>query len=278
MCESTGNRWIKTYEAFENRGIPIELANPMKVRAIAEASVKTDKVDALILADMLRDGYIAECYVPEGRTAGERKLVRYRKMLVKSRTREKNLIHGILLQMSVDSGAAPFSPVWLAQVRKLGDCRIGGLLSSIERYDDLIRQADVRLARTVRESPEAMLLKSIPGVGNYSALVISSMVGDVGRFNSPQNPISCAGLATSVRSSADVARHGRITKRGDTLMRGILTECALTHIQHAPNSYVTKAYIRIGRKRGNGKAVVAAAARMLHVAYLILKERREYHE
>ena len=160
----------------------------------------------------------------------------------------------------------------------LGDYRISGLLSSIERYDGLIRQADVRLARMVRESPETMLLKSIPGVGNYSALVISSMIGDVGGFNNPQNLISYARLAPSVRSSADVVRHGCITKRGDTLMRGILTECALTHIQHAPNSYVTKAYVRIGRKRGNRKAIVAAAARMLHVAYLILKGRREHHE
>ena len=97
--------------------------------------------------------------------------------------------------MSVDPGAAPFSSAWLAQVRKLGDYRINGLLSSIERYDDLIRQADVRLARMVRESPETMLLKSIPGAGNYSALVISSMMGDVGRFNSPRNLISYAGLA-----------------------------------------------------------------------------------
>ena len=32
-----------------------------------------------------------------------------------------------------------------------------------------------------------------------------------------------------------------------------LTECALTHIQHAPNSYVTKAYVRIGRKKGQRK-------------------------
>ena len=75
-----------------------------------------------------------------------------------------------------------------------------------------------------------------------------------------------------------MVHHGRITKRGDTLVGGILTECALTHIQHAPNSYVTKAHIRIGRKRDNGKAIVAAAARMLHVDYLILKERRKYHE
>ena len=150
-------------------GLDVVLSDLYKTRLIAESKKKTDKVDALILADMLRGGYIAEATF---RGAGRRtsgKLVRYRRMLVKSRTREKNPIHGILLQMSADPGAAPFSSAWLAQVRRLGDYRIGGLLSSIERYDDLIRQADVRLARMVKESPEAMLLKSIPGVGNYSA-------------------------------------------------------------------------------------------------------------
>ena len=201
-------------------GLDMVLSDPYKTRLIAESKKKADKVDALILAYMLRGGYIAECYVPEGRTAGERKPVRCRRMLVKSRTREKSLIHGILLQRSVDPGAAPFLFAWLAQVRNLGDYRIDGLLSSIERYDDLIRQADARLARMVKESPEAMLLKSIPGVGNYSALVISSMIGDAGRFNSPQNLISYAGLAPSVRSSAGVVHHGCITKRGDTLVGG----------------------------------------------------------
>ena len=95
-------------------GLDVVLSDPYKTRLIAESKKKTDKVDALILADMLRGSYIAECYVPEGRTADERKLVRYRRMLVKSRTREKNLIHGILLQMSADPGAAPFSSAWLA--------------------------------------------------------------------------------------------------------------------------------------------------------------------
>ena len=132
--------WEEVYRHMRNDlGLDVVLSDPYKTRLIAESKKKTDKVDALILADMLRGGYIAECYVPEGRTADERKLVRYRRMLVKSRTREKNLIHGILLQMSVDFGAAPFSSAWLAQVRELGDYRINGLLSSIERYDDLIR-------------------------------------------------------------------------------------------------------------------------------------------
>ena len=65
VCESTENLWIKTYEAFEDRGIPIELASPMKVRAIAEASVKTDKVDAKTLAQLLRTNLIARCHMAE---------------------------------------------------------------------------------------------------------------------------------------------------------------------------------------------------------------------
>ena len=113
MIESS-SVWEEVYRHMRNDlGLDAVLSDLYKTRFIAE-SKKTDKVDVLILADMLRGSYIAECYVPEGRTAGERKLVGYRRMLAKSRTRGKNLIHGILLQMSVDPGAAPFSSVWLA--------------------------------------------------------------------------------------------------------------------------------------------------------------------
>ena len=85
VCESTGNLWIKTYEAFEDRSIPIELANPMKVRAIAEASVKTDKVDARTLAHLLRTNLIARCHVAERGVRGVRQLLRERNNLVKAR-------------------------------------------------------------------------------------------------------------------------------------------------------------------------------------------------
>ena len=243
--------WEDVYHYMRNElGLDVVLSDPYKTKLIAESKKKTDKVDALILADMLRGGYISECYVPEGRTADERKLVRYRRMMIKNRGREKNSIHGILLQASLDLDEAPFSSRWLAQVRKLGDYRIGGFLRSIECYNDLIRQADVRVAAMVKNSPEAMLLKSIPGIGNFSALVISSMVGDIERFNSPQNLISYAGLAPSVRNSANVVHHGRITKRGDTLMRWVLTECVLVHIRCAPRSYITKSYASASEKRG----------------------------
>ena len=96
VCESTGNLWIKTYEAFEDRGTPIELANPMKVRAIAEASVKTDKVDARTLAHLLRTSLIARCRVVESGVRGVRQLLRERNNLVKARTQAINRLHNLL--------------------------------------------------------------------------------------------------------------------------------------------------------------------------------------
>ncbi len=96
VCESMGNLWIKAYEAFEDRGIPIELANPMKVRAIAEASVKTDKVDARTLAHLLRTNLIARCHVAERGVRGVRQLLRERNNLVKARTQAVNRLHNLL--------------------------------------------------------------------------------------------------------------------------------------------------------------------------------------
>ena len=96
VCESTGNLWIKTYEAFEDRGIPIELANPMKVRAIAEASVKADKVDARTLVRLLRTNLIARCHVAERGVRGVRQLLRERNNLVKARTQTINRLHNLL--------------------------------------------------------------------------------------------------------------------------------------------------------------------------------------
>lgn len=67
MLESTGNLWLKTYEVLEEHGIPVKLANPLKTRAIAEARIKTDKLTARILAQLLRADLIPECYIPSRR-------------------------------------------------------------------------------------------------------------------------------------------------------------------------------------------------------------------
>ena len=100
-------------------------------------------------------------------------------------------------------------------VRQIDDYRIKEYLGQIEYHNDAIIRADTRIARLVKDNPNALLLKTIPGVGNFTALTVASMIGDIGRFNSPEALCAYAGVVPSVRGSANVVHHGHITKNGD---------------------------------------------------------------
>jgi len=88
--------WLKTYEVFEKFGIDVKLANPMKTKAIAEARVKTDKLDARTLAHLLRSNLIAESYIAPDKVREVRSLLRLRINLVSDRTRVMNRVHSLL--------------------------------------------------------------------------------------------------------------------------------------------------------------------------------------
>ena len=94
--ESSG-MWYNIYENLSKRHLDVRLSNPVKTRAIASAKIKTDKLDAVKLADLLRGGYIAECYIPTRETMDLRELVRHRAALVRMRTKLKNKIHSIMI-------------------------------------------------------------------------------------------------------------------------------------------------------------------------------------
>ena len=70
VCESTGNHWIKTADAFESAGVPLTLANPFKIKAIAWASIKNDTIDARTLAHLLRSNLVAACHIGSAESRG----------------------------------------------------------------------------------------------------------------------------------------------------------------------------------------------------------------
>jgi transposase len=89
MC---ANLWLKTYQAFEKYNIGLKLANPMKTKAIAEAKIKTDTIDARTLAHLLRSDLVAECYI----ASREIREDRLRINLVQDRTKVMNRVHSLL--------------------------------------------------------------------------------------------------------------------------------------------------------------------------------------
>jgi transposase len=111
-----------------------------------------------------------------------------------------------------------------------------------------------------------------PGTSFFSALLIASEVGEIGRFEDSSSLVAHAGMAPSTQSSGGKTYHGPIMKSGSSYLRWITGQCARAHIRTEPGWTVANYYARIARKKGDQMAVVAASAKPLSIVYWALKE------
>src|SRR6266516_5773765 len=93
--EATGNTWAIATLLASHAG-RVVVSNPAKTRAIAEAKVKTDRVDAEILAQLLAADYLPGVWMADEDTQALRRQVARRAHIVKQRTRLKNQVQSIL--------------------------------------------------------------------------------------------------------------------------------------------------------------------------------------
>jgi transposase len=280
VMESTGNLWLNLYEAVESQGVKAVLANPLKMKAIASAKIKNDKVDARVLASLLRGGLVAECYVPPRDIRELRALVRHRVQLARSATIVKNRVHSLLDKYGLRHG---FSDVfgkagmeWLRRVelKPLDRLLLDSYIEQIECLERLIKNVDAEIERRASVDEDVRLLLSLTGVGVYSALLIKSEIGDVRRFPNYKKLVAWAGLAPSLYQSGSVERRGRITKQGSKLLRWVMVECARVAVVH--DARLCEFYERVKRRRGEQKALVAVACKMLKIIWFMLTRREPY--
>jgi len=96
VVEPSANFWIRIYDKLEDEGVEVKLSNPLRTKAIAEARIKTDRIDAKTLAYLLRGDLVAESYVPTRKNRERRALIRHRASLMQIRVDIKNRIHALL--------------------------------------------------------------------------------------------------------------------------------------------------------------------------------------
>jgi transposase len=276
MVMESSSTWYWLYEILSKRH-RVVLSHPAKTKAIASAKLKTDKVDALMLANLLRGGFIAESYVPSRRVMSLRELVRYRANLIRMRGSVKNRVHAYLLMNNIKIGGSPFTKGFLEELRKVKDVRIEGYIRIIERLNLEIHEASKKVSCEALNDESARLLMTIPGISYYSALLIVSEIGDVSRFPDSAHLVSYAGLVPSTHSSGGTTYHGRITKVGSPYLRWVLNQCTWVHVRNEPEGSIAMFYERLRRKKGHSKATVAASAKLLKIVYWVLKEKRPYH-
>jgi transposase len=280
VMESTGNLWLNLYDSLDQRSIKVVLANPLKTKAIASAKVKTDKLDAIILAHLLRADLVAESYVPPGNVREMRALVRHRLSLVQMRTMVKNKIHAVIdkygyrCECSDMFGKA--GTMWLRalELSALDRLLLENHLSLIESINLQIRRVDDAIRERACEDEDVRLLLSLTGVDVYTALLLRSEIGPIERFADYKRLVSWAGLAPSVYQSGNVEFHGRITKRGSSILRWALVEAA--HIAVQRDERMKAFYLRVAKRRGDQKAAVAVACKMLKIVWFMLTRREAY--
>jgi len=276
MVIESSSTWYWAHRLLSERH-DVLLSNPIKNKAIASAKVKTDKIDSITLANLLRGGWAAECYVPSKVTMEFRELVRFRANLVRQRTRMKNRIHAHLLMNNISIDAGPFTKGFVEEVRKIDDVRVQSYLRLIDGLNREIREASRTIRQKAGDNPDANLLMTIPGISYYSALLIISEIAEIERFEDSSSLVGYSGLAPSTHSSGGKTYHGPIMKTGSSYLRWILGQCTRVHMRAEPDGTVANFYARIARKKGDQKAIVAASAKLLKIVFWVLKEKRAYH-
>lgn len=279
VVEATGN-WMFLYETIEKYTPEVVLAHPLKTRAIAEARIKTDTIDATTLAELLRLDGIPRAYIPPREVRDVRELLRYRASLVSLRMGLKNKVHAVLTKNAIESSWSNVlgkkSQQWLKTL-VLRPCyrqELDGYIRLAEVLTDLIAEITTTLKQLVAESAQAQLLMTVPGVSYYSALLILSEIGEIERFPNAKRLCSYAGLVPSVYSSGGKSFHGRITKQGSRWLRWICVEISI----HAANgdARFQSLYRRVGRRRGFATAKVAVARKLLTIIYAMLKNNEPF--
>ena len=280
VMESTGSVWETLYNHLDERHIPVVLANPLKTKAIASARIKTDKVDARILAHLLRSDLVAECYVPPRELREIRALVRHRAGLVRMRSTVKNRVHAIVDQHGLRCMYSDLfgkgSLEWLRglELGALDRLMLDNHLGHVESLNGQIRRVDEMIRRRGSLDEDVRLLLSLTGVDVYTALLIRSEIGCISRFPDYKRLVSWAGLAPSLHQSGSVEYSGGITKQGSRMLRWIMVEAARSAVRH--DERMRRFYERVKRRRGDGKAIVAVACKMLKIIWFMLTRRELY--
>ena len=233
VLEATGNT-AAIVNVLRPHVARVAIANPLQVRLIAEARVKTDKIDAAVLAQLYASHFLPEVWMLDESTLALRRQVSRRSQLVRQRTRLKNEVHAVLAAQLIERCPATDlfgkkGRVWLSAQPLPMDERLGveQRLRELDRLGEDLREVDQALAQASIGDERLRRLLTITCVNATVAIGLLSAIGTIERFPSPEKLVSYFGLNPSVYQSGPMpARHGHITKRGRSYARALLVEAA----------------------------------------------------
>jgi transposase len=277
--ESTYN-WYFFVDLAEQYAEKVYLANSYELKAFAKRHKKTDKIDAHLIAEVLRKGYLPTVTIPDQETRRVKELLRYRMNLVRERAKNIYQVKNILDKIGEDSsgdfttykrlGTIPFD-LFSPNYREV----IHGYCERIEFLTRRLFQIEKYIKENVKDDEDIINLITIPGIDYFSAALIKTEIIAISRFASFNRLCAYAGLAPRVSQSANKEVHGPLNVNRRKNLQWILIEVVYHFIKACPEK--SQRYESIVARKGVNTAKVALAREMLKIIYHVLKEKRPFY-
>jgi len=280
--------WI--HNKLTKFGVDSMVVNPADIPTTGkEIVMKDDTRDSIKIARSLRNGDLKPIYVPSLPTLEDRGLVRTRATLVKDLTRYKNRIksflyfHGIELPEAFNKPKTYWSNrfnKWLEDVEMTessGKASLNVLLEQSKQLRASILQVtrQIReLAKSDRYKMQQELLRSIPGIGLLTAMIILTEIETINRFNSIDQLCGFIGLVPSTNTSGDHEIVGDITPRGHSVLRTAIIESAWMAARLDPA--LNKCYHDYCKRMEPNKAIIRIAKKLISRIRFVLKNNQPY--
>jgi len=283
--------WVKDLcEAME---IPVQVANPNhEAWKWKNVKRKTDKDDALKLAQLSAMDQLPTLELPSSKVRQWRSMIQYRWTLVGRRTAIKNSIRAILDRQgeTMPAGKNGWTKRAVAALRLIArplhevdpqDLWRGQVyieLKALEQVEGLVAAIEAKLETLAAADERVARLQTIPGVGPRLSEVVVAMIDNPKRFKNAKQVGAYAGLVPKLYESGTMSRHGRITGRGNKLLRALLIE--VSWLMRRYNAKLRAVFDNVcrGSKTRRKIAAVATARRLLIVCWAMLRDGTDWRE
>ena len=277
--EATYN-WYFFIDIAEQYAQTVYMADSYELKAFAKRHKKTDKIDARLIAEVLRKGYLPSVTIVDKKTRRLRELLRYRINLVKDRTRNIARMKGMLDKLGEDS-SGDFTTLKRIEHLKIEHLHedyqkiLSGYITRIKELSDKLRHIEKEIKNKAVEDEDTVNLMSLPGLKYFGSLLVKTEIADIKRFDTFSRLCAYAGLAPKVHQSGNSSIAGSLIKNRRKYLRWILLEEA----QHFAKEDINRLmkFETIKKKKGHNTAKVVLARDMLKLIYHILKEKRPYY-
>ena len=267
--------WI--YDHLRPHAAAIKVAHPLMLRAIAVAKKKNDRMDAVKIADCLRCDFLPECYMAPMEIRQRRRMLRYRKLLVRQNVQLKNKIAQMLMEGGVSYNKEKLNQQgYFHQVLPANleiEPSLWPLLKLSREMIERTQKTERALLRSLEMDPllaaRVERLMTIPAIGHVTALTWVLEVGEVERFRSIKQVISYCGLCSGEKSSAGTSRRMPISKQRNRNLQTVLLEAA--HLAPRLNPELAALYEREAARSNRNQAAITVARKL--AAYLLAIDR-----